>query len=786
MARIEQQNILEMYEKDTIRYAMEVNRQRAIPDYRDGLKTVARRILDFMFFDLPETKRHPVKSVKIVGGVLGKTHGHGDTSSYEAFVPMTNIYQSKHPLIKGQGNWGTKSGGAQAAMRYTEAMLSEFCLEVVINDLSESKTIIDWKPNFDNTTVEPEYLAPAVPLLLINGTFGIGYGIKVDIPKHNLIEVIDATLSLIKDPDSEIVLIPDQCMPVQIFDTNWKQICNIGHGQYKVRGVIDIEYDKDKPLVIIKSTPDMVTLNSVIGNINKLISAKQLPQIYDMNDEDSKGKYPLRYVIELKRGSDPNFVRDIIYKKTQMEKTTTINFEVLDGIDLLRMSYKAYLHSFIEFRKITKFRLYCARLQQYESKLHEKEIYIMLLQSGKIDNVIHRIRNRKESDDGELIEWIMREFQITPPQAKFIINVNLKNLSIGYLNKYIEEANVLKIKRQECLDVITDDNKIINIIIQELEYFKQKYGKPRICQVINPKNISDVPAGEFKIIITENNYIKKVPVNMNIGNFRQDAPKVVIKGDNRESILIFDEMGRVFNLPIDKIPMSDKNSNGVDIRLILKKLTSNINTIIYEPLVKDLSKKVQKYYLTMVTKNGNIKKLDLEDITTVPPSGILLMKLDEGDVVKEIKVIHNAFDIIVYSKSKALRMSLNDVPHQKRNTKGMKSMNNHDMIDGMSIITPDMTDVITITESGKVNRFNVSGLPSLGRNKSGSKVIKLSKGDSIHSILTVNENNIITVITKSGRMDLVVKDIELNSSISPGIKLIPLKNDNIIRVEVKR
>lgn len=786
MARIEKQNVLEMYEKNTIRYAMEVNRQRAIPDYRDGLKTVARRIIDFMYFDLPLTRTHTVKSARIVGGVLGKTHPHSDTSVYDAMVPMANIYQSKQPLIKGQGNWGTKSGGSQAAMRYTEAGLTDFCLEVVINDLREAKTIIDWKSNFDNTTLEPEYLAPAVPLLLINGTFGIGYGIKVDIPKHNLVEVVDTTLNLIKDPNSEVVLIPDQCMPVEIFNTNWKQMGNIGHGSFKVRGVIDIEYDKDKPLVIIKSTPDLVTLNSIVENINNLISAKQLPQIYDMNDQDSKGKYPLRYVIELRRGADPNFVREIIYKKTQMEKSYTMNFEVLDGIDLLRMSYKAYLQAFIEFRKITKFRLYCAKLQQIESKLHEKEIYIMLLQSGKIDNVIHKIRNRKESDDSELIEWLIKEFKITPPQAKFIINVNLKNLSVGYLNKYIEEANNLKMKRQECLEIITDDNKILNIIIDELNYYKQKYGTPRLCKVIDPKNVSDVPAGEFKIIITENNYIKKVPVNMSIGNFRQDAPKIVIRGDNRENILIFDEMGRVFNLPIDKIPISEKNSNGVDIRLIVKKLTSNINTIIYEPLVKDLSKKIQKYFLTIVTKDGNIKKLDLEDISTVPPSGILLMKLDEGDMIREIKIIHNAFDIIVYSKSKALRMPLNDVPHQKRNTKGMKSMNNHDMIDGMSIITPDTTDVITITENGLINRFNISGLPSLGRNKNGSKVIKLGKTDSIKNILTVNENDIITVITKNNRIDLKVKDIQLNSSISPGIKLIPLKNDNIIRVEVKR
>jgi DNA gyrase subunit A len=242
-------------------------------------------------------------------------------------------------------------------------------------------------------------------------------------------------------------------------------------------------------------------------------------------------------------------------------------------------------------------------------------------------------------------------------------------------------------------------------------------------------------------------------------------------------------MGKVFKLPVHKIPFTDKNSNGTDIRMIIKNLTSNINTVMYEPVLKDLSNKAKKFFISVTTSLGNIKKLDIEDFLTVPPSGIIYNKLSAGDTVKNVSIVGDKQDIVVYSRNKALRMSIDEIPHQKRNNVGQRAMIS-DAIDGVALVRNDTTDVIVITESGKVNRLDIITLPNLGRNKTGSNVIKLAKGDSIKCILTVNSEDIIRIITRNERLEIPVNTITQGSSISTGNKLVSLKNDNIISCNV--
>ena len=333
--------------------------------------------------------------------------------------------------------------------------------------------------------------------------------------------------------------------------------------------------------------------------------------------------------------------------------------------------------------------------------------------------------------------------------------------------------------------MIHDDDKIAAEIEQELLDIKAKYGRPRCCKVISQKEASDRPSGEFKIIITDNNFIKKIPLNDPIGYFKNTSPKLILKVDNAENILIFDEMGKVFKLPVHKIPFTDKGSNGTDIRILSKNITSNISTVMYEPMVTELSKSLAKHSIVVLTRQGFIKKMDLDDFLAVPVSGLAYSKLDNGDTVIDTMLIPEGFEVIVYSNHKALRMSMNDIPKLLRQARGVRSISNNDSADGLSVITPDMTDIVVLTVNGFANRFSPAALQYTGRYKAGSSVIKLKKNDSIKFICGVNANtDVIRIVTPEEKLEIKVSDIPVGSSIAPGTKII--KGTTILRANILR
>ena len=349
--RIETRNSVEQYTEDMTRYTIYVSRKRVTPEYRDGLKPVQRKIL-YCMYEYNNAIGHTVKSASVVGRTMEVMHPHSDSSVYGTMKPMTNWFETNIPLIEAQGNFGSFQGDPAAAPRYTEVKLSKFAYDCVIGELKDSKQVVDWVETYDGKNMEPEYLPVTVPLLLINGSFGIGVGMKVEIPRHNVNEVIDATLKLIQDPDASVELIPEHSMPCHIIKTNFKTISNKGYGSYKVRGIIDIEEYQGKPALIIKSVPDLTFLDKITEKIESLVAENKIIQIHDTYDKSTDDQ--MRYIIVLKKGADPNFVREVIYKNTEMEQNCRVNFEVLDGITPLRMSYKSYLLLFIEFRKLTK------------------------------------------------------------------------------------------------------------------------------------------------------------------------------------------------------------------------------------------------------------------------------------------------------------------------------------------------------------------------------------------------------------------------------------------------
>lgn len=704
-----------------------------------------------------------------------------NSSIYGTMKPMTNWFETYLPTIQGQGSFGNFQGDQASAYRYTEAKVSKFTADCIIDELKSSPKCVDWSPNFDNTLMEPEYLPVKVPLLLINGSFGIGLGKKTEIPTHNTNEVIDATIALMKDPNCDVVLVPDHCMKCEIIDTDFKSISRTGYGYYKVRGVVDIEDYKGNKALVIKGTPNLTFLNDIVEKIDGLIEKKKLVQVSGYYDESSENE--MRFVVVLRPGADPNYVRDVLYKETNLEHTERVNFEVLNGLTPVRMSYKSYLLSFIDHRKLTKFRVYSNRLQLVQTRIHEKEIYIKVLESGEVDNIIAFIKKQKTIDDNFLIEYLIKKLKITDLQAKFIINSDLRKLSVGYLNKYKQDIKDLEKEKAQYMAMVMDDSKITEEIIAELEDAKTKYGKRRNCRVIKEKNVNEVPKGAMTIIITEKNMIKKVPKGAPIGSFRGDSIRTIIETDNTDNILIFDNMGKVFRLPIDKIPFVDNKSNGIDIRFIVKGLTADIISCIPEGCVKEAGNKdnIERSYVVCITRNGLIKKMDDSDFINVPPSGIRYVKLDDDDYVVAVRLADDNIGFIAFSDRKAMSVPVNTIALMKRNSKGNKTFKS-DKVDGiLEFVSNTSNYLLVITQNGKINKLPLSGIPNLFTPRKTFSVIKLTKGDSIQNIIPVNDTDIVRVNLMDGVIDLEVSKYPTGSSISSGEKAIPIRGNKILR-----
>ena len=786
---IDRSSIL-MYEQDQSKYSIVVNRRRAIPEVRDGLKPVQRRVIYGAYEDGLTRPSRKDKSASLVGTVMKKLHPHGDSSIYETIVGLVNWFRIKMALFYGKGNWGSVSGSGAAAMRYTECALSDFGYDVMIEELAQSNNIVDWIPTYKrNGNKEPEFLPVKIPILLINGSFGIGVGggMRVNIPPHNLVEVLEATRALLRDTNQEIVLVPDLCQACTLIDTDWKSICNTGRGAFRVRGTVITETDKKGNVTLrITSLPDGVTTTTVYESILKMVEQKQLPMIKDIFNALTDEKPDI--VIRLKQGADPAYVKQVLYAKTQVQSTVSVNFEAVavNGIDIKRYSYKEYLLTFIDQRMNIKFRLYCNKLQQVMTRFHQVDAFVKVLESGEIETIIQMIRKQKGTDDNVIVEYIIKKCNLTDLQAKFIIGVNLSRLSYGHLKNYKEERKKLDALIKEYTKIVTDDGSIIKKEIdQELLEIEKKYGTPRLCRVANIDEENQIPKGIFKVVITERNYIRKIPDVDKVGIVKRDNPKFILKVDNAENILIFDNKGKVFNLPVSKIPITDRNSSGTDIRILVRNLTSDIISVFYEPIFKKIATSPNKHYLTVLTRSNTIKKLDIEDFLNVSPSGLMYSKIRDDDEAVGVALVAHNLDVVICSGRNALRTKLKDIPLFKRNATGSKAMDTTDNINGLSIIYPDASDIVVVTKNGKFNRFSITMLPSYARGRKGVGVIKLDSNDEVFNIFGVNESDKIRILTSEGIEEISVSAIKVKSRIAAGTKLMKSKGV-IVRADIVR
>ena len=778
----------EMYVQDQSIYSTIVNRRRAIPSTIDGLKPVQRRILYGAYSKGFRKPSQHGKSQQLTGYVMGELHPHGET--YPAVVTLAAWYKIKYPLMYAYGNWGTVAGEPPAAARYTETALSDFGYDIMIDELAQASNIVDWVNTYTpNDSKEPEYLTAKLPIILINGVDGIGTGMSIKVPSHNLGEVVDATIELIKNPKAKIVLIPDFIQECELLGNNkiWKDISNTGSGAFKVRGKIDTVTDKKGNITLyIRSLPDQVTCDAVTNKILNMVSDKQLPMVKDVINTLDHEKPNI--IIPLKQGADPGYVKQAIYAKTQVQTTFPVNFEAVtpDGINIKRYSYTDYLLEFIDQRLNTKFRLYCNRLQQVMTRHLQVDAFVKVLSSKDFDKIINMIRKYNGTDAEPIIEYMIKTCKVSDIQAKFILARTLPQLSKGHLKGYITEEKDLKQKIDLYMKYVTDDGTMIKSeLIEELKGLKAKYNTKRMCTPVNANQVEDIPKGTFKIVITERNYIRKIPDVDKVGIVRKDNPKFILRVDNAENLLIFDNKGKVFNLPIHKIPITDRSGVGTDIRILVRNLTADIAAVFYEPLFKKISESKTKHYLTILTRSNTIKKLDIEDFLNISPSGLMYSKIRPEDVVVGVVLVPHNLDIAICSGHKVLRCKLKDVPLYKRNATGAKAMNTKDPINGMSVFYPEASDIVVVTKNGKFNRFNIALLECNTRAKGGHKVIKLDANDEILNVFGVNETDIIRVLTSDGVAEIRVADIKVKSNIAAGTKMVTTKGV-IVRADVMR
>ena len=775
-------NMAEQSNSDLTAYAIYVTRFRSIPDIRDGLKSVIRRILWCVAHDFKG--QGFIKTSALTGEVIKRYNPHGDTSVLMAVRNMINYFSTKYPTMEGSGSWGHKANPTPSAARYTECKISQFGLDIFIQDIFDDRRSTDWQNNYDNKCKEPCYLPAKIPTLLILGQLGIAVGIKCAIPSHNLGEVIDTTIKLIHDPNAPFCLIPDECMPCEIMETDFQKINDTGMGTYVSQGIVDIGEYRNHPALYVRSLPDFTFFDSIKEKILDLVDKGKMPYIFDMI---SKSKVDLKTekttfeeIIVLKKGTDPKYVREELYTNTGIRQTRQVKLLVINHNRLQAINYREYLLEFIKFRRMTIVRKFNAKLQSYKTIVHERELYLKLMTSGEIDKIISMIKKQDTRDDSVLVQYLIDKLKVTPLQAKFLLNTDIRKLSKGYLKKYQEELKVYNEEINKIMNLLTDPKNIDNYIINEMLEIKRKYNDKRLCRIISKSEANGIAPGIFKLIFTKKNFVKKVGENESIGSLTNDEVNFIVTADNTENIFVFSAMGKIYKIPVHKIPISDKRSNGISIAIINKYCTSDICCVARESTLKKLSESRFRNFMFIITKNGFLKKMDIDDVLSASTSGIVYSKLDQGDIVKSILFGPDKMDLMIYVGNKVLRLSPNDAPYLKRFTKGNRASTATSIVDGMNFLRKEDDVLITVTKKGFVNKLNMSIIPRSQRGRAGLKIVKLDKDDTILSIFPCKNTEQLVIQDGKNNITIPINNIPVKSSICKGTQLCK----NPIRVSV--
>ena len=783
-----------------IDYSMSVIVARALPDVRDGLKPVHRRIL-FGMRELGVTHGKPFrKSARIVGDVLGKYHPHGDMAVYDAMVRMAQDFSIRYPLVEGQGNFGSIDGDSPAAMRYTEARLTPLAHEM-IKDID--KETVDFAPNFDESLEEPLVMPSVIPNLLINGASGIAVGMATNIPPHNLNEIVDALIALINRPDLQIDTLmkyvkgPDFPTGGIIYGNQGiEDAYRTGRGKVIVRARASVEKSRSgREAIIISEIPYQLNKLNLINTIVKLVKDKKIEGISDLRDESDRDG--MRIVIELKRDAQPQVILNKLYVKTQMQSTFGVIMLALVNSKPRVLNLKEMLQEFINHRHQVILRRTKFELDKAERRAHILEGLKIAL--DHIDEIVALIKKSRNPDTAK--NGLMKTFGLSEIQAKAILEMRLQRLT-GLERKKIEEEYLKLIKEIERLkSILASRDKQMQVIKDELKQIKEKYGDERRTEIIAETeefSIEDMIAEEDMVItITHSGYIKRFPVS---GYRRQKRGGVgVIGADTKETdslehlfvasthhhILFFTDRGKCYWLKVHEIPQAGRGSRGrAIINLIAVEKGENVKAVVPVKSFDD------QHFVFMATRQGQVKKTNLDAFSNPRKTGINAIKINTDDELIDAKLTDGTNDIILGTyKGKAIRFKESNVRPMGRTAAGVRgiSLDKDDRVVGMVVVRREGTllvvtdlgygkrsnisdyrvtsrggkgiitlhttdrvgnmiammevldeeDLLIISEKGKVIRQNISKIKVIGRNTQGVRLISLNDGDSVADVARV-------------------------------------------------
>jgi len=786
---VENRTVEDVMEDSFLRYSMSVIIDRALPDVRDGLKPVHRRIL----YSMGEQGLRPggrfTKSARIVGDVMGKYHPHGDSAIYDSMVRLAQNWTMRYTLVNGQGNFGSMDGDPAAASRYTEARLDKAGNELLV-DLD--KDTVDFRDNYDGSEREPVVLPAKLPNLLLNGQIGIAVGMATSIPPHNLSELVDATICLIDNPDATLdelmkyVKGPDFPTGAVVYGgVPMKQAYQSGRGSVVIRAVANIEETKKgRSQIIITEMPFAVNKATLIEKIADLVKSKKITTISDLRDESARGS--VRVVIELKKDSYPKKVLNQLYKLTSLQTSFHFNMLALvDGIQPKILGLHDILSEFIKHRQVVVRRRTEFELRKAKERAHILEGYKIAL--DHIDEVIKTIRASRTSDDAE--KALIEKFNLSIIQAKAILAMQLRRLT-GLEREAIEaELKELFELIAKLEAILSNEQEILNVIKQELLDMRNKYGDDRRSQIINHElgKFSDeelIPEEDSVILLTAENYIKRTLVSeyhrQNRGGKgkrgmsvkTEDVINQLITASTHDYLLFFTNRGRIFRLKAYEVPAASLATKGVAaVNLLQLQPEEKITSIIKHG--KDAG---DDGYLFMATTNGTVKKTPFKDYSNIRTNGLVAIKLDDGDELRWIQKTSGNDDIIMStSAGQAIRFNEQDARPMGRSARGVRGvrLRPNDQVVGMDVVN-DGRKMLVISENGYGKSTKVSNFPTHKRGGVGIKAaIVTAKTGPIIAVRTLepNASEVLLISNEGQAIRVSLSDIPTLGRTTQGVRI---------------
>jgi DNA gyrase subunit A len=786
--------VSEEMKKAYLDYAMSVIVSRAIPSIEDGLKPVQRRILYAMNQMGLKPGTQTKKCARVVGDVIGKFHPHGDIPIYDALVRMAQNFSLRYPLVFGQGNFGSIDGDPPAAYRYTEARLMPISTEL-LQDID--KETVEFVPNFDNSVKEPTLLPGKLPTLMLNGATGIAVGMATNIPPHNLTEVCDAIIAYIKKPNMtieqlcKIITGPDFPTGGSV-SGDMVQLYKTGKGKLIMRGKIITEKLKKKEALIITEIPYMLNKTSLITQIANLVQSKKLRDVSDLRDESSKGK--IRIVLELRKGANPSFVTNALYKYTRLQDSFNVNFLALVGGQPRVLNLKQVLEEYVKYRKIiitdrTKF-----EWRKAKSRLEVVEGLLIALKN--IDEVISLIKKSKGVT--EALEGLMKKFKLSKKQAQAILDTKLQQLTSLEQEKLKKEYKQLKERIVELEKILGDMKEVLKIIVKEINELKSKYGDTRNTNVLKRINeISEkelVQEKEVVVTITDKGYCKRMDTKTYkeqkrggrgvIGSHLAtgDFVKQLIICSTRDYLMFFTSRGRVLWLKAYDIPEAERYSKG--------KAIINLLGLKDEKVTNVISVNNFEGSLFMATKKGMVKKISLKHFSKPRVSGIKAINLpaDNSDVLIGVELVEKGQDVsLATKKGKAIRFSSDGVREMGRASYGVTGikMNQGDEVVSLGILNTEA--VLTITKNGYGKRTAVKDYRKTTRAGKGVINLKVSQktGEVVTSICVNDSDSIIITTAKGMVIRTSLKNIRVMGRAAQGVRIVKLQQGDYVTDLIK-